>query len=158
MQSSDRRGYAQKVFTKDRSMQSDGENHAADFAQPRVGVIDDDPGMRELLSEVLLDGGYTALLWDGVEHPVAFIARTQPPVILLDIRLGSAHTVWSVLDELDELETVPRPEVLVCSADRAFLREHGPALQERSCGIVEKPFDIDMLLTTVADCLSPSRR
>lgn len=139
-------------------MPSDGLTDAAGGALPRVAVIDDDPGMRELLREVLLDGGYAAQLWDGLEHPTAFIQRTQPAVMLLDIRLGPSHTIWTVLDDLEQLELSQTPEVLVCSADQMFLREHTDALRERSCGIVEKPFDIDVLLTTVADCLLPSRR
>ena len=132
--------------------------HSGADRRPCVAVVDDDPALRTLLGEMLRDDGYTVALWDGLEDPLVFIQRSEPDVLILDIRLGHGVTIWSVLDQLDRLAGIRVPRVLVCSADSAFLREHGQTLQDRSCGIVEKPFNIDDLLAAVEDCLALSRR
>lgn len=134
-------------------MEQSGEDR-----RPRVAVVDDDPALRTLVREVLLDDDYSVALWDGLEDPLGFIQRTTPDVLILDIRLEHGVTIWSVLDRLDALPERRVPQVLVCSADSAFLREHGQALRDRSCGIVEKPFDINDLLEKVEECLAASRR
>lgn len=126
--------------------------------RPCVAVVDDDPALRSLIQELLRDDNYAVALWDGLEDPLAFIHRHAPDVLILDIRLGHGLTIWSVLDQLDTLSDRRVPQVLVCSADSAFLREHDQTLRDRSCGIVEKPFNIDELLAKVADCLATSRR
>ena len=133
-------------------------NELAGDAAPCVAVIDDDPATRSLMHEILLEGGYVVVLWDGLEDPFTLLKRAQPDVMILDIRLGPGLTIWSVLDELDQLPARLRPQTLVCSADTLFLRKHGDTLRDQSCGIVEKPFDIDVLLSAVESCLEPSRR
>jgi CheY-like chemotaxis protein len=84
----------------------------------------------------------------------------QPDLIILDIRLEHAETGWTVLEclRLDpKTTTIP---VIVCSADSAFLREKALSLQQLRCDILEKPFDLDMLLEKVARSLEqyPSQR
>ena len=132
--------------------------HNGKQRRPSVAVIDDDPGLRSLIGEVFRDDDYTVALWDGFDDPLAFIRRSAPEVLILDVRLGYELTIWSVLDQLETLPASRVPQVLVCSADSAFLREHGQTLQDRSCGIVGKPFNIDELTQMVEDCLATSRR
>lgn len=132
-------------------------NLPSNHARPWVAVVDDAPALRTLLGEVLLDSDYQVALWDGLDDPVAFTQRVAPDVLLLDIRIGSSVTIWSVLDQLETVGGAT-PQVLVCSADSTFLREYGQTLADRSCGIVEKPFDIDALLTAIAACVASSRR
>jgi DNA-binding NtrC family response regulator len=139
-------------------MTINGRNGLVGNSAPCVAVIDDDPTMRDVMHEILLDGGYDIVLWDGVEDPFTLIQRVQPDVMILDIRLGPSLTIWSVLERLSVLPLARRPQTIVCSADTQFLREHGDPLREQSCEIVEKPFDIDDLLNAVASCLAVSRR
>jgi DNA-binding NtrC family response regulator len=110
------------------------------------------------MRELLVDAGYTVVLWDGQTDPFLTIALTQPHLIIQDIRLGAPPTIWELLDHLDTLRPARVPAVLLCSADLDFIRNHRSTLEDRSCAIVEKPFDIDKLLETVATCLVPSRR
>lgn len=121
--------------------------------RPRVAIIDDDASIRVVMREMLQDDGYHVLLWDGLEDPLAFMQRCQPDLVIQDARLGSSHTVWNVLDYLDAMLADSTPQVIVCSADREFLTAHGQTLRDRSCAVVEKPFDIDSFLEAVASCL-----
>ncbi len=126
--------------------------------RPCIAVVDDDPALRTLARELLVDSEYIVATWDGLEDPLSFVERSQPDVLILDIRLGNGVTIWSVLDQLDTLPSHRTPDVLVCSADAVFLREHGQSLRDRSCGIIEKPFDIDDFIQAVENCLATSRR
>lgn len=126
--------------------------------QANVAVVDDDPALRNLFRELFRDANYVVHLWDGIEDSLTFIERSEPDVLILDNRIGQDVTIWSVLDQLGSLPNHRTPHVLVCSADATFLREHERTLRARSCGIIEKPFDIDELMRMVEDCLTPSRR
>lgn len=126
--------------------------------QPCVAVIDDDASIRVIMREMLRDTGYRVMLWDGLEDPIAFIDRGRPDLIVQDVRLGKTLTIWPLLDHLAALPADQMPQVIVCSADRDFLREHGQTLRDRSCAIIEKPFDIDVFIDTVESCLALLRR
>jgi DNA-binding NtrC family response regulator len=125
---------------------------------PVIVVIDDDPATRDVMHEILADADYIVELWDGRTDPLVMIAQTQPHLVIQDIRLGTPLTIWELLDHIDSLRPARVPAVILCSADRDFIRTHRGQLEDRSCAILEKPFDIDQLLETVASCLEPSRR
>lgn len=133
-------------------------DHHLEGGSPTVAVVDDDPAIRTVFDEMLRDVGYRTVLWDGLEEPFALITRTAPDLVIQDVRLGQTLTIWSLLEHLESLAFDRRPQVLVCSADRDFLRLHREELEDRSCAVVEKPFDIDTFLDAVAACLEPLRR
>ncbi len=134
------------------------QQHRPDDHLLCVAVIDDDATIRNIMREILQDGDYRVVLWDGLEDPLVFIDRCHPDLIVQDVRLGQALTIWPLLDHLDALPDAHTPQVIVCSADRDFLRAHSQTLQDRSCAIVAKPFDIDDFLNAVASCLATLRR
>ena len=125
---------------------------------PRVVVIDDDPATRMVIGEILDDAGYQTILWDGLADPLHTIAQAQPDVVIQDVRLGLQLGVWDLLDHIDRLRPARVPAVVLCTADRDFIRTHRQALEDRSCAIVEKPFDIDAFIRVVAGCVALSRR
>ncbi len=131
--------------------------HRPDDHQPCVAVIDDDASIRVIMREMLQDSGYRIVLWDGLEDPLALVDRCHPDLIVQDVRLGQRLTIWPLLDHLAALPAGHAPQVIVCSADREFLRAHGQALRDRSCAIVEKPFDIDVFIEAVEECLAVLR-
>ena len=53
-----------------------------------VLIVDDDPGVREMLAEYLSDSGYETLQADSGEAMRAALAVRVPDVALLDVRLG----------------------------------------------------------------------
>jgi DNA-binding NtrC family response regulator len=120
-----------------------------------VAVVEDDPVNREILITILAEADYQVTAWNGREDVITFIDRARPDLLIQDVRIGSNLSIWALLDHVDGLEPGPAPRVLLCSADSAFLRTHHEALEERSCAIIEKPFDIDAFLDAVAACLEP---
>ena len=119
-----------------------------------VAVIEDDPANRAVIVDILEDAGYRVLAWDGREDVLGFIRQAGADLVIQDIRLGTPLSIWALLEQVSA-QPMGAPRVVLCSADRAFLHTNRPALAERSCAIVEKPFDVETLLATVATCLEP---
>lgn len=119
-----------------------------------VAVIEDDPANRAVIVDILEDAGYQVVAWDGHADVPGFIRQAGADLVIQDIRLGAPLSIWALLEQVSAWST-SAPRVVLCSADRAFLHTNRDALAERSCAIVEKPFDVETLLATVAACLTP---
>jgi DNA-binding response OmpR family regulator len=113
-----------------------------------VLVIDDDPGIRDMLRLALREAGFDVSLSDG--------QRLHDPgaadVILLDVRLGN-RSARELLMEVPSLSAVP---IIVMTAtvelDAAARGLSGIA------GFVAKPFDLDVLEQTIRDVVATSAR
>jgi len=56
------------------------------MAQPQeILIVDDEVGIRELLSEILQDEGYRVSLAENAGEARSYRARSQPALVLLDI-------------------------------------------------------------------------
>ena len=113
----------------------------------RILVVEDDPGVAELIQVVLSGEGYTvALARDGAEG--LLLARDwQPDLILLDLMLPKVDGGTIVRRLKAEPGTAEVPIVLM-SAGRTIRSQTGQ-LQEADAALA-KPFDIESLLTQVA--------
>jgi CheY-like chemotaxis protein len=117
-----------------------------------VLIVDDDAAIRQSLEVVIHDAGY-ALVEVGDGEDALDVLRVTPyhAVVLLDLWMPGMDG-RSVLDELEhEPELVRRHAWIVMSADHEALRRI-PAEQQAKFALtlVEKPFVVDDLLTTVA--------
>jgi CheY-like chemotaxis protein len=108
-------------------------------AARRVLVVDDDPGVRELLVELLaLDDYAVASAQDGAEA-IARITAAPPALVVSDIRMprrsGLSLATWLQLHH-------PAVPVILLTAG---LRPDLPA----GVAYLAKPFDVDEFLTVV---------
>ena len=117
--------------------------------EKRILVVDDDDAIRMLVSTVLRRRGFRV---DSARHgaeAVDIIARCRHSLVVLDLMMPR----MSGYDVLDYLMTRPvssRPLVLVLTADIQS-RLFDPTLV---LGTIQKPFDIELLIDTVAACLA----
>lgn len=120
---------------------------------PLIAVVNDDRAFLELLWEVLTGEGYRAVLYREGARAAAAIRRAPPALVILDLRLGTPGAGWRVLEELRRERATGAIPVIVCSADHRALREQAARLARLGCAVVEKPFDLDDLLATIAAAL-----
>lgn len=124
----------------------------------RVAVIDDSQEIRELLSELLSDGGYEVIVFSGGHDAiVADLAAARPDLIILDLLLdeGSGPSGWDILAIVRRHPDLRHVPVLVCSADvRAMRSRHAEFDRDRRIRVLEKPFSIEALEHSVADLVS----
>ncbi len=110
-----------------------------------VLIVDDDPDIRNILTEVLGDAGY-----DVRAVPNGLIAQhaaaTDPPdLILMDIMMPYQDGISTTRRFRDAVETEAIPIILLSSSDRMCQVAHGAPVQE----VIGKPFDLDTLIDTV---------
>jgi CheY-like chemotaxis protein len=115
----------------------------------RVLVVDDDEGVRDLLSAVLRMRGLTVDVASGGNEALDLIALNTYSVVLLDLLMPNVDG-FAVLGRLHAGDNGSAPVVLVVTgAER-------PAIAQLDAqhihGIVKKPFDPEELANIVVAC------
>lgn len=116
-------------------------------------VVDDDPGIREFVRQVLEDEGYRALAASDGVMALSLLARPEErpfDLILLDMRLpgmSSRHFAASYR----QMHGPHAPIVLFSAAEDAETAAHATEIQ--AAGILAKPFDLDTLDAVIVQCL-----
>jgi two-component system response regulator FixJ len=111
-----------------------------------VHVVDDEEPVRRSIAFLLKSAGYTVQLW---ESGIAFLreARSvQPGCILLDIRMPEMEGL-EVQEKLTELGVTLPVIVLTGHGD---ISQAVRAMRAGAVDFLEKPFDRDKLLDTIA--------
>ena len=135
----------------------EGEKELAAREQKSILVVEDDPGLGGLLQTALQDEGYRVAVLNVVETDAvrSAVGRLEPDCVLLDgaSRAGYGSS-WADAAWLAERER-PIPVVMI-TGHQAELEEARARQTERSraarfSAAVEKPFDLDELLTVVAE-------
>lgn len=111
----------------------------------RVLVVEDDPGIQDVLVTSLTDEGYSTMASSTGKEALELLRYEEFSIITLDMRLPDM-TGNDLLNLLPlSASTIP---VVVVSANEAMLKPHS---QVKS--VVPKPFDIDRLLTVIASLI-----
>ncbi|MBV8083354.1 MAG: response regulator [Chloroflexi bacterium] len=113
----------------------------------KVLVVDDEVGIRALLVALLSDEGHDVIAAGDGRSALTLAEQERPDLLLLDIMLPAldGREVYRKVREIEGLERLP---VIFMSA--AAL----PPVSEPSTAFVSKPFELDRLLTCVANMLA----
>ena len=122
--------------------------------QPLIAVVNDDTDFLDLMYELLTREGYRCLIGKESDRAYPVIKEQRPDLVLLDIHMGNPEAGWQVLEPLRLDLTTTAILVIVCAADILVLRAKEDALRALHCTILEKPFDFDGLLLTLARLLA----
>jgi two-component system nitrogen regulation response regulator NtrX len=116
----------------------------------QILVVDDEMGIRELLSEILSEEGYYVRLAENASEARAFRTRTRPDLVLLDIWMPDTDGI-TLLKEWASAGLLTMPVVMMSG--------HGTidtAVQATRIGaydFLEKPIALQKLLATVGRAL-----
>ncbi len=116
-------------------------------------VVDDDPGIREFVSTVLADEGYTVSEATDGHDALEHVARERPDLILLDMRMPVMDG-WEFVRVYRERPGPHAPIVIVTAA----LDVAKDAREIGADGFLAKPFLLDDLLGLVAQHASTPGR
>lgn len=117
---------------------------------PLIAVVNDDTMFLDLMRDLLTDNEYRVSIHRGAMESYGLLKAECPDLIVLDIRMETPEAGWQLLEMLQLDPTTVRIPVLVCSADAIFLRAKAAHLRAQGCDILEKPFDLTMLLEKIA--------
>jgi DNA-binding response OmpR family regulator len=118
-------------------------------AAPLIYVVEDNTEIRKLLEEVLSDSGYQVLGCRTTQEAQFCIQAEQPDLVLLDNHLEHYAAGWRLLTQLRADAATTALPIILMSVDVEFLRAHCVELHAQRCLAIEKPFDLDDMLTTV---------
>ena len=130
-----------------------------DAVQPkRILIVDDEPLIGELLTEMLTqaDQGYSMQTALTVPDALVALSRDRPDVILLDVNMPGMNGL-EALRLIKHLDAAI-PVIMVTAAHHAAAAE---ALQHGAIAYIPKPFNIHYINHLVASALctrSPARR
>ena len=109
--------------------------------RPVILVVEDEPALREILSDMLERFDYDVRLAGTAADAYAIAASERPNAILLDINLPDA-TGTQTLDELRVLRPDVPIIIVTANADEGLARE---TLTRGAFDYVMKPFDMERL-------------
>ncbi|RYG92111.1 sigma-54-dependent Fis family transcriptional regulator [Loktanella sp. IMCC34160] len=118
-------------------------------------ITDDEKDIRELISDILIDEGYSTRLAGTSDACMAEIASEKPALMILDIWLKD-----SAMDGIDILKTVKRdhPEIpIVIISGHGNIEIAVAAIKQGAYDFIEKPFNIDQLLVVIKRAMETSR-
>jgi CheY-like chemotaxis protein len=119
----------------------------------RIAVVNDDTVFLDMMVAVLQERGWKVEVCREGDKAFGYIKDHRPDLVILDIRMESPETGWTVLELLTlDSDTVSIP-VIVCSAAIMDLRAHESLLQKYGIAVLPKPFDIATLYLQVEEAL-----
>ena len=118
-------------------------------------IVDDERDIRELISDILKDEGFTTRLAGTSDEAMSEMNKEAPSLMVLDIWLKDSD-----MDGIDILKAVRRdnPDVPVI-----IISGHGnieiavAAIKQGAYDFIEKPFNIDQLMVVITRAMETSR-
>ncbi|RAJ93577.1 sigma-54-dependent transcriptional regulator [Aliidiomarina maris] len=119
----------------------------------RIVVVEDDPGLRELLTEELESEGYQVQAAESVENALPLIQQVQPDLVVSDLRLPGANGM-TMVPQLLQLPNAPSILLITAFGTVAQAVE---ALKQGADDFLTKPLDMEHFLLTVTRLLENRR-
>ncbi|OZI31953.1 two-component system response regulator [Bordetella genomosp. 10] len=120
----------------------------------RILVVDDEVGIRELLSEILYDEGHTVELAENAAQARAARLRARPDLVLLDIWMPDTDGV-SLLKEWGSQGLLDMPVIMM--SGHATIDTAVEATRIGAMDFLEKPITLQRLLKTISAGLARGR-
>jgi len=125
------------------------------MAGNQILVVDDEIGIRELLSEILFDEGYQVLLAENAEQARTYRNEGEPDLVLLDIWMPDTDGV-ALLKEWVEQDLLTMPVIMM--SGHGTIETAVEATRIGAVDFLEKPIAMQKLLSAIADALNPKVR
>jgi len=120
----------------------------------RILVVDDEIGIRELLSEILYDEGHTIELAENAAQARSARLRSRPDLVLLDIWMPDTDGV-SLLKEWGSQGLLDMPVIMM--SGHATIDTAVEATRIGAIDFLEKPITLQRLLKTISSGLARGR-
>ena len=120
------------------------------MATKEILVVDDEVGIRELLSEILFDEGYQVQLAENAQQAREFRMSKAPDLVLLDIWMPDMDGL-SLLKEWVSQDLLTMPVVMM--SGHGTIETALEATRIGAADFLEKPIALQKLLKTVATAM-----
>jgi two-component system response regulator PilR (NtrC family) len=130
-----------------------GASERSEVAPPRILVVDDEPGLRDMLRVVLRRDGYHVLLADNGRAAIELLRRERVDLLLSDIRMEDVGGV----EVLKAAKQIDRDIVAFMMTAYASTESAVEAMRLGAVDYFTKPFSMDELLLKVRQHLESRR-
>jgi DNA-binding NtrC family response regulator len=120
------------------------------MATKDILVVDDEVGIRELLSEILFDEGYRIHLAENAAQARSFRENHEPDLVLLDIWMPDTDGL-TLLKEWVAQELLTMPVIMM--SGHGTIETAMEAMRIGAADFLEKPIALQKLLSTVAKAI-----
>lgn len=118
-------------------------------------IVDDERDIRELISDILKDEGFTTRLASNSDECMEQINAEPPGLMILDIWLKDSR-----MDGIDILKATKRdnPDIpIVIISGHGNIEIAVAAIKQGAYDFIEKPFNIDQLMVVITRAMETSR-
>lgn len=116
----------------------------------RILVVDDEPGIREALKQVLEYEGYAVKVAASGGEAITLYPEFRPRLVFLDVKMAGLDG----LDTLTRLTALEPPAPIVMVSGHGTIATAVEATRRGAFDFLEKPLDSDRLLVTVRNALA----
>jgi len=124
------------------------------MSAPFILVVDDEPDIRELVKDILMDEGYKVGTAENGESARASLRERRPDLILLDIWMPDIDGI-SLLKEWGENDDLPCPVIIM--SGHGTVETAVEATRLGAYDFLEKPLSLAKLLLTVERAFETER-
>jgi two-component system, response regulator, stage 0 sporulation protein F len=114
-----------------------------------VLVIDDQPGIRRLMAEVLQEDGYNVAIAANGYEALQKVKEITPQLILMDMKMPGMDGL-ETFRELKKLGKAERVIMMTAYGELELVKE---AMSLGAYKYITKPFDINLIKTMVIEAL-----
>ena len=117
-------------------------------------IVDDEKDIRELISEILIDEGYSTRLSSNSAECLNQVSNDPPSLLILDI--------WLKDSNMDGIDILKKVKVEYPNVPIVIISGHGnieiavSAIKQGAYDFIEKPFNIEQLLVVVKRAMETS--
>lgn len=123
------------------------------MAREIVLIIDDEEGIRDSLSGILEDDGYSVLTTSSGEEAISKIAETTPDIIFLDIWLGG----MSGIDTLSKIKEINSDIPVIMISGHGNIEIAVNAIKNGAYDFLEKPLSLEKVLLVTTRAIEKKR-
>jgi CheY-like chemotaxis protein len=120
--------------------------------EPLVLVVEDDDSIREVIADVLHDHGYRTIAAANGAEALAVLETVRPNVMVLDLLMPVMHG-WDFMESYFEKTGGTSVPIVIVSVNPALPRSFDRFGVRH---VVSKPFDVDVLLSSVDEAAKVS--
>ncbi|MFH1791727.1 MAG: response regulator [Candidatus Omnitrophota bacterium] len=120
---------------------------------PKVVVIDDEPGICELLEKAFTEDGCEVVAVTDSEKAVETVEKEKPDCILLDIKMPKIDGI----DVLSRIKGLSRSAPVIMITGYGSLETAMESMKLGAYDYITKPFDLDFVKTLVRHSMEPGR-
>jgi DNA-binding response OmpR family regulator len=120
----------------------------------RVALVEGDPDLVSLVTEVLREGGHEVVADTPPENVVTELIARPPDLVILDPWLDTPRQGWEILTLLLEDERTRDVPVIVYSGAVDHLREKDEWLRHHCITPLRKPFELRTLERLIEDAVA----